>query len=119
MPGRPQTNLRHCCRHACYHEGMAQMTWRASDELMRRVRGTAQRQQRSMNDFVTAVLAAATDPDLGGTESERLRERLAAAGLLAPPGAPRRRPPQKDVAAALRAAGKGTSLVDLVREGRR
>jgi hypothetical protein len=71
-----------------------------------------------MNDYVSAVLAAATDPSLGGTEAERVRERLAIAGLLAPAGEPRRRPSAKEVAAARRAAGKGTPLRELVREGR-
>ncbi|MGH3320557.1 MAG: DUF4396 domain-containing protein [Streptosporangiaceae bacterium] len=37
------------------------------------------------------VLDAATNPDLAESESERLRERLARAGLLAPGGSPRTR----------------------------
>ena len=36
-----------------------------------------------MNEYVTIVLEAATDPSLAGTEVERTRERLARAGLLA------------------------------------
>lgn len=96
------------------------MTWRATDELMRRVRGAAERQGRSMNDFVTAVLDAATDPSLGGTEAERVRERLAAAGLLANPTAqPRRRPSATALRKARAAASRGTSLTELVEEGRR
>lgn len=105
--------------HACYHAGMAQMTWRASEELLRRVRRTAQRQGRSMNDYVTAVLDAATDPSLSGSEVERVRERLAAAGLLVEAGEPRRRPTRAAVATARRAAGRGTPLTDLVSDGRR
>ena len=95
------------------------MTWRAPEELLRRVRGAAERQGRSMNDYVTAVLDAATDPALSGSDAERVRERLAAAGLLAPKGTARKRPTASAVAAARRAAAQGTPLTDLVVEGRR
>jgi plasmid stability protein len=98
---------------------MGQMTWRAPDELLQRVRVEAARHARSMNDYVTAVLDAATDPALEGSEAEQLRARLAAAGLLAATGSPRRRPPATKVAAARRSAGKGTPLSQLVSEGRR
>ena len=40
---------------------MSQMTWRASQELLERVRRAAERRGRSMNDYVTAVLDAATE----------------------------------------------------------
>lgn len=55
---------------------MAQMTWRSSDELLERVRRAAERQGRSMNEYVSAVLDDATNPALAGTEADRLRERL-------------------------------------------
>lgn len=97
---------------------MGQMTWRMPDQLLGRVRKAAKREGRSMNDYVTAVLDAATNPDLAGDERERLRERLAAAGLLVPPGPPRERPDPAAVAKARKAAGKGKSLVDFVVEGR-
>jgi hypothetical protein len=97
---------------------MAQMTWRSSEELQQRVRRAAQRQGRSMNDYVTAVLDAATDPDLAGSDADQLRERLDRAGLLAPAGRPRKRPPGDDVAEARAAAATGASLADLVSEGR-
>ena len=67
------------------------MTWRAPADLIERVRRAAQRQRRSMNDYVTAVLDAATNPRLAGSEAERLRERLDQAGLLAEPGERHRR----------------------------
>ena len=70
-----------------------------------------------MNDYVTAVLDAATDPRLAGSDEERLRERLDQAGLLAEPGAPRR-PAREEAAAARRRAGQGTSLSQLVSEDR-
>ncbi len=67
------------------------MTWRAPDELVARVRRAANQRGSSINEFVTRVLDAATDPELTDDESLRVRERLAAAGLLAPVG-----PPQPD-----------------------
>ena len=97
---------------------MAQMTWRATDELMERVRRTAERQGRSMNDYVTIVLDAATDPDLAGTEVQQLRERLDLAGILVPAGRPHHRPDPARVARARAAAGRGKRLSDLVDEGR-
>lgn len=95
------------------------MTWRAPDELLARVRRAAERHGRSMNDYVTAVLDAATDPELADDEMGRVRERLDRAGLLAPAGRPRRRPPGDAVNRARAAAGQGAGLSDLVREGRR
>lgn len=98
---------------------MSQLTIRADEALVERVRRAAHDAGRSMNDYVTAVLDAATDPDLGGTEAERLRDRLAAAGLLDTPGGPgRRRPDEASVSAARRRAGRGTPLSDLVTGGR-
>jgi hypothetical protein len=95
-----------------------QMTWRAPADLMARVRRAAQRRGRSMNDYVTAVLDAATNPRLAGSEAERLRERLAQAGLLAEPGVPRRRPARDEAAGARSRAGRGTALSELVSEDR-
>ncbi len=97
---------------------MGQVTWRAPDELVERVRAVAESDGRSMNDYITRVLRAATDPDLAGEDAARLRERLARAGLLVPPGLPRQRPDPARVAAARRAAGAGTSLGHLVGDGR-
>lgn len=104
--------------HACYHEGMEQMTWRAPGDIIERVRHAAQRQHRSMNDYVTAVLDAATNPRLAGGEAERLRQRLDQAGLLAEPGELHSRPPREEVARARRRAGAGTALSQLVGEDR-
>lgn len=97
---------------------MAQMTWRASDEQYERVKRAAQRQGQSVNEYVTRVLDVATDPGAAGSEWERLRDRLAAAGLLAAPGAPRRRPPAERVASARSAAASGASLSGFVVDGR-
>lgn len=86
---------------------------------MERVRRVAADQGRSMNDFVTAVLDAATNPDLAGDAAAQLRARFAAAGILAAPGSPRVRPSRSAVAKARKAAAAGTPLQDLVSEGRR
>jgi hypothetical protein len=96
-----------------------QVTWRASDELVDRVRAAAATQGRSLNEYLTKLAEAATDPDLAGDEASRTRERLARAGLLAPPAPPRPRPDPDAVSAARAAAGKGTPLSDLVSDGRR
>jgi hypothetical protein len=97
---------------------MTQVTWRAPDEVVERVRQAAARQGRSLNDYLTRLAQAATDPELAGNDVERLRERLARAGLLVPPAEPRRRPDPAAVARARREAGRGTPLSELVAEGR-
>jgi hypothetical protein len=101
---------------------MGQMTWRVDDELLQRVRLQAQQQGRSLNDWVTTVLAAASDPSYAGRDADRIRERLARAGLLeAPAPAPtrRRRVGREALAEARAAAGRGTPLSELVADSRR
>ena len=95
------------------------MTWRTTDELLERVRRQAAGQGRSLNDWVTAVLAAASDPATAGSEATQIRERLAHAGLLAATGPARRRPDAARLARARAAAGRGTPVSDLVSDGRR
>jgi uncharacterized protein (DUF1778 family) len=97
---------------------MRQVTWRAPDELVARVQHAAEQRGSSVNEFVTRVLDAATDPELTDDESIRVRERLAAAGLLAPAGPPRPRPAENELAHARRRAGQGHQLADLIRDGR-
>lgn len=97
---------------------MTQVTWRAPKELVDRVRVAAAAQNRSVNEYLTRLAEAATDPDLAGSDAARTRERLIRAGLLVPPGPPRPRPDPDAVAAARAAAGAGTSLSDLVVDGR-
>ena len=98
---------------------MAQLTLRLDDELARDVKAHAAAAGRSVNAWVLAVLGAAVDPDLADTEAERIRSRLARAGLLAEPrGNEAPRPDPERVARARKAAGKGASLSQLVSEGR-
>jgi plasmid stability protein len=94
---------------------MGQLTIRADDGLLHRVRAAAAARGSSMNEYVTGVLDAATNPDLAGDEAQRVRERLAAAGLLDVPSHPATaRPSPARAAAARRAAGAGTTLAELV-----
>jgi predicted DNA-binding protein len=98
---------------------MTQVTLRIPDELLARLKQVSAEQGRSLNSWVSAVLAAAVDPDYADDEAQRVRERLARAGLLVDPGAQRRRRADAGAAARARAAaGRGTPLSDLVREDR-
>ncbi|MBE1456253.1 hypothetical protein H4W79_000467 [Nocardiopsis terrae] len=97
---------------------MSQMTWRAEEELMRRVKCSAERRGVSLNEYVTRVMRAVTDPDLEGDEARAVRAKLAQAGLLDSSGTQRSRPSREAVERARRAAGGGTQLEDLVAEGR-
>lgn len=97
---------------------MAQMTWRADDELLEHVRFQAAEHGKSMNDFVTTVLRTVTDPDHAEPGVERLRARLARAGLLATPTGEGVRPDRAAFEAARARAGTGTPLSDIVSAGR-
>jgi hypothetical protein len=93
---------------------MGQVSWRMSDELLERVRETARAYGWSVNMYVTTVMDAATDPAHAGSETERIRERLDRAGLLAVPGPPVRRPPRAAVQRSAKAAATGTPLSELL-----
>jgi len=98
---------------------MAQLTVRAPEDLVARVRSAAAVAGQSMNEFVVVVLDAATDPNLAGSQAERIRQRLGQAGLLEPflHDATARPSPEAVRQAGLRATS-GRSLADLVHEGR-
>src|SRR5262249_60425267 len=67
----------------------------------------------------TAVLSAAVDPNLAGDEAQRVRERLARAGLLmVVPERNLKRPRAVAVGQARAVAGRGRPLADLVSEDR-
>ena len=98
---------------------MSQLTIRCDEDLKSIVAATARAQGRSLNDYVCTVLAAATNPNLAGTEVERIRERLAKAGVLAE--LPRRDvpgPSRDAVVAAGRRAAQGRLLSEIISEDR-
>ncbi len=98
---------------------MQQVTWRADKELVARVKMRAQEQQVSMNEFLTRIAQAATDPSTSSSAVEEIRTRLKLAGLLSDFRAPDVEPPDKEeVAAARKRAGQGTPLSELVRANR-
>jgi hypothetical protein len=98
---------------------MAQVSWRAPDELVAQVKAVAAREGRSLNEYLTRVLTAVVDPDTADDELAGLRERLARAGILAPPTAPVAAPDPVEVAEARReVAAGGVRVSDLVSDGR-
>ncbi len=98
---------------------MAQLTLRIPDELLARLKQVSGAKGRSLNSWVSAVLAAAVDPEYADDEAQRIRERLARAGLLLDLGNQRRRRADPGAAARARAAaGRGGPLSDLVQEDR-
>jgi plasmid stability protein len=105
--------------HDCYHDVMAQLSLRLPDELAAQVRSHAARAGRSTNAWIALVLAAAVDPELAGDDVERTRERLARAGLLAPPARAAGRPDPRRVERARRAAAGGRELGAIVADERR
>lgn len=100
---------------------MAQLTIRLDEQLAREVKARAADLGYSLNGWVVALLGAAVNPDLEDSQTARTRARLERAGLLAraqehPRSAA---PPDRTrVAHARKAAGAGTSLSDLVADGR-
>lgn len=97
------------------------MTWRTTEDLPERVRLQAREQGRSLNDWVTLVLRAASDPQHAGDQAQQVRERLRRAGLLELPDdrTARRAPDAARLTAAPAAAGRGTPLSEVVTRGRR
>ena len=98
---------------------MQQITWRADEELVARVKVCAQSQRVSMNEYLTRIAQAATDPSLSSNEIEEIRARLRLAGILSDFDTHDVLPPDEDaVAAARQRAGQGTPLSELVRANR-
>jgi len=98
---------------------VAQLTVRAPEDLVGRVRLAAAAVGQSMNEYVVVVLDAATDPNLAGSQVERIRQRLAQAGLLdVLPGEDGHRPTPEALRQAGQRAATGRSLAELIHEGR-
>lgn len=95
-----------------------QMSLRLPDDLAARVRERAARSGKSVNGWIALVLSAAVDPELAGSEAERVRERLRRAGLLDEAPGSAREPDPAAVARARQAAGGGTPLAAIVTDER-
>lgn len=102
---------------------MSQLTIRVPEELVARLRDASAARGQSMNGWISAILAAAVDPETATDEGTRVRERLARAGLLArslePMPTTTPRPDKSTLDRARAAAARGRSLAELVTEGRR
>jgi hypothetical protein len=66
-----------------------QLTLRILERVATQVKRAAAERGLSVNRWISDVLSAAVDPDFAGDEAERVRERLARAGLLVPTPEPR------------------------------
>ncbi len=98
---------------------MHQISLRAPDEIVSRVRDSARAEGMSVNAFIVHVLDAATSSEHLDDLGQRLRERLRRAGLLDEPALYEGPVPDPvAVAAAGRRAARGTPLSDYVSEGR-
>lgn len=98
---------------------MAQLTLRVDDDLADDLRDMAARRGESVNALATNVLRAFTDPQAAGSDMEKIRERLARAGLLAEPALKSvgRLDPEA-VAEAGRRAAEGKLVSDILLEDR-
>ncbi len=99
---------------------MVQVTLRLDEALARDLKRAAADRGVSVNALASEALSALVDPDLEGSEIERIRARLAAAGLLAAPssGLHLALPDEGAIADARLAATPGALLSDLVSRGR-
>jgi hypothetical protein len=90
---------------------MAQITIRADEPLADAVRKQAADDGKSMNEAMLMLMRVYVDPDLAGTDAERIRARLKRAGLLASPIPTQAvAPDPAKLARARAAAGAGTPL---------
>ncbi len=98
---------------------MTQITVRADEPLAAAVRRRAADEGKSMNEAMLMLMRVYVDPDLAGTDAERIRERLKRAGLLASPVPVQAvAPDPAKLARARAAAGAGTALSTLVNADR-
>jgi predicted transcriptional regulator len=98
---------------------MAQLTIRLDDDLADACKRVAAAEAKSLNGWVVAVLALATDPDHEPSGLERTRERMRRAGVLAEfPRSSGSRPPAPAFREARAAGGRGTPSEVLIRQDR-
>lgn len=95
-----------------------QVSWRADADLIVRVKRAAADSGRSLNEYISVVLDAVTDPAHEADEAVRIRERLARAGLLVAPQHAGRRPSRAALARAAERAAQGTPAARLVHDAR-
>jgi hypothetical protein len=63
---------------------MGRVHLRFSDDLLDRLRATAAAENRSVNELMTRLAEAATNPEPAAGDRSKLRERLARAGIPVP-----------------------------------
>lgn len=98
---------------------MHQLTLRIPDDLVVALKRVAAERGESINTLATHGLRALVDPNAAGSELAEFRERLAAAGLLAPRTGPPAGPiDSPELQAARIAAGRGRPLSEYVSEDR-
>lgn len=89
------------------------------ERLANFLKQAAAARSESVNSYARTVLTAAVDPEYAGDEAERVRERLARAGLLATPKpVSYPRPDPAAVAAAGKRAARGRTLSSIISEER-
>lgn len=71
-----------------YHDVMAQLSLRIDDALHRRARQAADAAGVSLNSYIGRVLSVAVDPSADEPDADRIRARLAAAGVIDSPVPP-------------------------------
>lgn len=89
------------------------------DELLDRVRNSAEAAGMSVNRYITRALSLVTSEDDQSTEAQRMRQRARAAGLLSSDELPGESDVSDEELAALRAiAGRGKPVSEIVLEDR-
>ncbi len=101
---------------------MAQLSLRIDDDLHRRARQAAAASGVSLNGYITRLLTVAMDPAADEPDADRIRARLAAAGLIdsaTRPAAPQHTPADEErFQAALSRSRGGTTGSSLVAQER-
>lgn len=98
---------------------MKQVTLRLDEDLVDQVKAAAAQRGESVNAFAETVLMAAVDPETATDPAQRMRERLARAGLLATFGPyPGPLPTEAELEEARRGMAGGKPASDYVIEGR-